>query len=233
VVDGVRTVSEQLRAIAQSSGEQSRSMEQVMQSVGNLDDITASNRQLVERSANASQELVDRAAALSDAVSTMRLRQGSADEAYALVQAAVQRVREVGYTSAAAEFRQAGGRFLDRDLYIWVIDPQARYQVHGAKPAQEGKRVHESPGIDGDRFMLDATASAKAGGGASQGVVRAADRTRPAARLRHLPAQGRRRPGTCREPARVRAEGRRGPTRGRDRLTRARRRRDPYKAFQP
>jgi methyl-accepting chemotaxis protein len=165
VVDGVRTVSEQLRTIAQSSAEQSRSMEQVMSSVGNLDEITASNRQLVERSASASHELVDRATALSDAVSAMRLRQGSADEAHALVQAAVQRVREVGYASAAAEFRQPGGRFLDRDLYIWVIDPQARYQVHGAKPDQEGKRVHEAPGIDGDRFMRDATAAAQAGGG--------------------------------------------------------------------
>jgi signal transduction histidine kinase len=46
-----------------------------------------------------------------------------------------------------------------------VIDQEARYRVHGAKPAAEGTRVHEVPGIDGNRFMRDAVAACKKGGG--------------------------------------------------------------------
>jgi len=36
--------------------------------------------------------------------------------------------------------------------------------LHGAKPAMEGKRVHDLPGIDGDRFVRDAFAAAANGG---------------------------------------------------------------------
>ena len=55
--------------------------------------------------------------------------------------------------------------FVDRDLYVFVIDREGHYRVHGAKPAMQGKRVHEVPGIDGDRFVHDAWAAAAAGGG--------------------------------------------------------------------
>ena len=55
--------------------------------------------------------------------------------------------------------------FVDRDLYIFVLDRSGRYVVHGAKPAAEGKRVHEVPGIDGDAFLAEAWANAEAGGG--------------------------------------------------------------------
>ena len=47
----------------------------------------------------------------------------------------------------------------DRDLYIFVTDREGRYHVHGAKPAMEGKRVHEVPGIDGDRFARESWAA--------------------------------------------------------------------------
>jgi signal transduction histidine kinase len=46
-----------------------------------------------------------------------------------------------------------------------VIDRQGAYRLHGAKPAMEGKRVHDVPGIDGDRFVRDAWSAAEAGSG--------------------------------------------------------------------
>jgi len=165
VVGGVRTVSEQLRAMAQASAEQSRGLELVTRSVGNLDDITTSNRQLVDKSAEAAKELVTRAAALSQAVGAMRLRQGSADEAYTLVHQASQRIKDVGLARASDEFRDPKRHFVDRDLYIWVIDRQGHYRVHGAAPQKEGTLVQDVPGIDGDRFMRDMRAAAEAGGG--------------------------------------------------------------------
>ncbi len=155
VVHGVRDVSDKLRGIAQASAQQSVSLEEVSRSVGNLDEITQQNASMVEESSKASGELVTRAAVLSDAVAAIRLRQGSADEARALVDKAVDLIRERGLQGAAAIFRQADGGYLDRDLYIFVTDREGRYHVHGAKPAMEGKLVHQVPGIDGDRFARE------------------------------------------------------------------------------
>ena len=155
VVSGVRDVSDKLRGIAQASAQQSTSLEEVSRSVGTLDEITHQNATMVDESSRASGELVTRATMLSDAVAAIRLRQGSADEARAMVDKAVALIRERGLQAAAQVFRQPGSGFLDRDLYIFVTDREGRYHVHGAKPAMEGKRVHEVPGIDGDRFARE------------------------------------------------------------------------------
>ncbi|HSI57976.1 MAG TPA: methyl-accepting chemotaxis protein [Ideonella sp.] len=165
VVAGVRDVSDRLRGIAQASAQQSTGLAEVTQSVGRLDEITRQNAQMVDESSHASHELVTRAAALSATVSTMRLRQGSADEARALVERAMGVVRQRGLEAASATFKDRSAPFLDRDLYIFIVDRDGRYQTHGAKPEMGGKRVHEVPGIDGDRFTHDAWAAAEAGGG--------------------------------------------------------------------
>ncbi len=155
VVSGVRDVSDRLRSIAAASAQQSASLEEVSRSVGSLDEITRQNASMVEESHKASGELVDRASRLSEAVGAIRLRQGSADEARDMVERAVALIRERGLQAAAQVFRQPGGGFLDRDLYIFVTDREGRYHVHGAKPAMEGRLVHEVPGIDGDRFARE------------------------------------------------------------------------------
>jgi methyl-accepting chemotaxis protein len=159
VVDGVRDVSQQLCGIAQASGEQSAGLSQVSQSVASLDDITRQNSAMVQESSQASVALVTRAEALSKAVGTIRLRQGSADEAQALVERATQLVQGQGLAVACAQFHQVNSGFVDRDLYIFIVDRDGRYHTHAAKPAMEGKRVHEVPGIDGDRFTRDAWAA--------------------------------------------------------------------------
>ncbi|MFZ5551100.1 MAG: methyl-accepting chemotaxis protein [Pseudomonadota bacterium] len=159
VVSGVRDVSDKLRGIAQASAQQSTSLEEVSRSVGSLEQITQQNATMVEESARASGDLVTRASLLTSAVGAIRLRQGSADEARALVDRAVKLVHERGLQAAAEQFRSAKGGFLDRDLYIFVTDRDGRYHVHGAKPAMEGKLVHEVPGIDGDRFARESWAA--------------------------------------------------------------------------
>jgi methyl-accepting chemotaxis protein len=165
LVGGVRNVSQSLRQIAEASARQSGELTQVSQSVGQLDEITRQNAAMVEQSAEASHDLVGRAKTLSSAVASIRLRQGSADEARALVERAVALIKSRGQATAAQSFHAKDAGFLDRDMYIFVIDRSGTYKVHGAKPAMEGKRVHEVPGIDGNRFLQDAWAAAPGAGG--------------------------------------------------------------------
>jgi hypothetical protein len=171
LVSGVQRVSSALRSIAEASARQSADLEEVSKSVGSLDEITRDNAAMVELSTTASQELVGRAAALSTAVGSIRLRQGSADEAHAMVDRALALIQQVGYDEASKRLHSREEGYVDRDLYVFVIDRDGHYRVHGAKPAMEGHRVHELPGIDGDRFVTDAWAAAPDGGWIEYDIV--------------------------------------------------------------
>ena len=119
---------------------------------------------MVDESRSSAIALVDRAAALAQAVSLIKLRQVSADEARALVGGALALIPERGRPGAAEELHSSKAGLVDRDLCIFFIDRQGRYVLHGVKPAMEGRRVDDVPGVDGDRFVRDAFAGAAAGG---------------------------------------------------------------------
>jgi methyl-accepting chemotaxis protein len=70
LVEGVRRVAESLHMISAASAQQSVDLEQVSQSVDNLDEITRHNAGMVDESAQASRELVGRAQALTSAVAS-------------------------------------------------------------------------------------------------------------------------------------------------------------------
>ncbi len=165
VVTGVQDVSQRLRSIASASAEQSRGLGEVSDNVGSLDEITRQNALMVEESKQASQELVERAAKLSGAVASIRLRQGSADEARDLIERALQCVEQFGLAEACVRMRDRSQGFVDRDLYVFAVDRQGTYRLHAAKPAMEGHTIHDVPGIDGDRFVHDAWASTERGPG--------------------------------------------------------------------
>ncbi len=164
LVGGIHEVSDALRDIAQASQRQSVDLQEATRGAGALDHITRENASMVEEALVASHDLADRAQALTRAVSAIRLRQGSADEAHALVGRALGLIAQVGYPAACERLHSSDAGFVDRDLYVFAIDREGRYRLHGAKPAMEGRRVHEVPGIDGDRFVADAWAAAPAGG---------------------------------------------------------------------
>ena len=165
IVQGVQEVSGRLRGIATASTQQSAGLEDVTASIGNLDEITRQNAALVEESATASSELMQRAAMLRDSVSSMRLRQGSADEAQALVNRALAHVAAVGREQALADFNRAGGDFIDRDLYLFAFDRHGGCAVFGSKPQLVGKTVADVPGLDPATFLPDVWNAADAGGG--------------------------------------------------------------------
>jgi signal transduction histidine kinase len=107
---------------------------------------------------------VDRADKLREAVASMRLRQGSADEALEMVRRAHEHVQSVGREQAFADFHAAGGDFIDRDLYVFCFDRDGVYAACGAKPANVGQHYSVTPGLDA-RFMEAVWAAAEDGGG--------------------------------------------------------------------
>ncbi|OYU72880.1 MAG: chemotaxis protein, partial [Burkholderiales bacterium PBB5] len=138
IVNGVREVSGRLRSLSTASTQQSAGLGEVTESVGNLDKITRENASLVEMSASASSTLVGRAQALREAVVSMRLRQASSDEAHDLAVRALAHLEQSGRETAIADFHDAHGDYIDRDLYIFIFDRNGTISAFGSKPALVG-----------------------------------------------------------------------------------------------
>ncbi|MDO9286614.1 MAG: methyl-accepting chemotaxis protein [Aquabacterium sp.] len=165
IVSGVREVSGRLRSISTASTQQAAGLDEVTQSVGNLDKITRENASLVELSASASSTLMERAQALRLAVVSMRLRQGSADEAHDLVVQAMAHIEQVGREQAFADFHAVDGAFIDRDLYLFIFDRNGGISVFGSRPGLVGHPAGAIPGLEPVTFLEKAWAAADAGGG--------------------------------------------------------------------
>ena len=74
------------------------------------------------------------------------------DEAVALVKQAIARVAEVGMDKAKPEFMDHGGKFVDRDLYLIVIDKDGTRVVHGQNPKLVGKMYFDSVDVNGKEY---------------------------------------------------------------------------------
>jgi methyl-accepting chemotaxis protein len=166
IVSGIRGVSGNMSRISGASTEQSSGLSEISTAVGQLDEITQINAHMVERAVSQSTSLEEQAVSLTAAIGSFKLLQGVATEAMELVQ-------------RAAEFRRvngAGERFLsgltdkknafhDRDMYVFVLDGQGTYRAFAGNPAKVGTRVHDVPGIDGDRLVRSIVSQADDGPG--------------------------------------------------------------------
>ena len=74
------------------------------------------------------------------------------DEAVALVKQAIARVAEVGMDEAKLEFMDHGGKFVDRDLYLIVIDRDGTRVAHGQNPKLVGKPYFDAVDVNGKEY---------------------------------------------------------------------------------
>ncbi|MDO8775440.1 MAG: methyl-accepting chemotaxis protein [Burkholderiaceae bacterium] len=165
VVKGIHEVAEGLGGITEASNEQSTAISEIAQAVKELDNITQRNGAMVDQALQATVGLRDRASNLSEAVAAIKLRRGTADEAYALVRRGLELIKQIGESAAAARFHDPQGGFRDRDLYIFVFDCNGLYHVFGSTPANVGKTVFDIRGLDGNHVLSEGFAAVARGGG--------------------------------------------------------------------
>jgi len=164
----VGTVASQLTQISSDVSSQCTGLQDVSDRANSLREVTAENALALHRAESASRALLNQSQAFENIVGVMRLRQGTADEARQLAKRAIARVAEIGWERAAAEFNAAGGRFTDRDLYIFALDADDRYLAMGRFPQQVGRSIREIDGITDKmaaRFLDLAREAAAFGGG--------------------------------------------------------------------
>ncbi len=77
----------------------------------------------------------------------------SCDEAQAMLTKAVELIKAEGAEKAMATFNDKAGGFIDRDLYVFVVDKSGITRAHGAKPALAGKNALIFKDADGKAFV--------------------------------------------------------------------------------
>ncbi|MEB0141063.1 MULTISPECIES: methyl-accepting chemotaxis protein [unclassified Undibacterium] len=164
IVAGIRNLATNIDAISTASGEQSNGLAQIAQALRELDEITQSNGQMAEQAKSSSLNLEERAALLAQAVATFKLRQGTADEAHAMVKQAVRRYRARGQAALAEITADAQQEFANKDMYVFAFNRNGQYLAFGGNRDKLKLNLFHINGLDGQKLVSDAFALPAAGG---------------------------------------------------------------------
>ena len=69
-----------------------------------------------------------------------------------MVKKAIARTKEIGIDKAKVEFMDHNGKFIDRDLYLIVLDRQGIRIVHGQNPKLVGKTYFDAVDVNGVEY---------------------------------------------------------------------------------
>ncbi|MGO9139168.1 MAG: cache domain-containing protein [Syntrophales bacterium] len=91
---------------------------------------------------------------------------GTPKEAQAMVKKAVAFLKESGKDKAFAEFSNPKGKFVNKDLYIWVLDAKKNglVYVHEANPKLVGQEMIDLKDADGKPFIKEIVSGAASKG---------------------------------------------------------------------
>jgi methyl-accepting chemotaxis protein len=168
IVASVRQVAELIGQINVASREQSSGIEAINQAIAKMEHTTNGNARLVKDAARSSITLNEQAVALMKAVAGFDLGErehGTAHEAVEMARRGGEFCREHGRDALIAEVNKLGkGRFIDRDLYLMVIDAEsANFLGHGNNPRTLGLGS-KNKDVDGKLFVQDMVRAARAQG---------------------------------------------------------------------
>jgi len=169
VVVAIDSVAHIVNSISHASKEQTLGIETVNQAVTQLDGMTGQNQALVNDAAKTAESLNTKAVSLLDAVSGFKLGKreyGTAEEALAMVRSGLEFAKTHGLDALMAEVNKRDqGRFVDRDLYLFVLDlDTANWLAHGNNPRAIGVGVDSKDIVNGRFFVRDMAALMKSKG---------------------------------------------------------------------
>ncbi len=77
----------------------------------------------------------------------------SREEAQAMCEKAAELIKTEGLEKAVAKFQDKNGGFMDRDLYVFMLDDKGVFVAHGAKPVLIGKGGMDMKDVNGFGFI--------------------------------------------------------------------------------
>ncbi|MES2295529.1 MAG: methyl-accepting chemotaxis protein [Pseudomonadota bacterium] len=193
IVASIKHVTDVVGEITNAGHEQSSGLEQINDSITQLDKMTQQNAILVEKSLEAAQGLENQARELVDIVSVFRLgreseeradaaaaesasraagagaggsARGAPNEAISLVRRAIAHRRSCDSRTAFFKaITDKANKFFDRDMYVFALDDSGSYLAFGGNASKVGTRVQDVPGVDGAGLLNAIVEQGKEGPG--------------------------------------------------------------------
>ena len=151
--------------IAAASRDQSSGVEQVSQSIMQLEQVNLRNAALVEHTTEAGRLFQEEARKLLEVVGHFKLdRAEGRHTAVALVRQGVAHVRAVGKRRACDDFDNSKGAFVFGEYYISAFDINGIRVANGSDPASRGENIYDIRDADGKQHVHAIIEKAKARG---------------------------------------------------------------------
>jgi methyl-accepting chemotaxis protein len=169
VIDRVHASAQQaaelIGEIATASRDQASGVEQVSQSIMQLEQVNLRNAALVEQTSEVGRLFQDEARKLQEAVGHFKLdRAEGRHTAVALVRQGVAHVRAVGKRRACDDFDNPKGAFVFGEYYISAFDINGVRVANGSDPASRGENIHDIRDADGKQHVVAIIGKARARG---------------------------------------------------------------------
>jgi methyl-accepting chemotaxis protein len=158
IVASVRRVADIMSEIAAASSEQSSGIDEINRAVIQIDGMTQQNASLVEAAATTAAGLEDQAMSLSGSVSAFELGErefGTAEEAKAMVERALEFIQAHGKEKGMAEISNPHGQFIDRDLFLGMCDVTCKIIANGGNARLIGIDGSKVKDVDGKYFVVE------------------------------------------------------------------------------
>jgi signal transduction histidine kinase len=88
-------------------------------------------------------------------------KRGTQVEAEAMVKKAIEYIKANGREKAFAEISNPSGKFVDKDLYVFVYDLNGKCVAHGANAKMVGKDLINMKDVDGKEYVKERISIAK------------------------------------------------------------------------
>lgn len=88
-------------------------------------------------------------------------KRGTQPEAEAMVKKAIEYIKANGREKAFAEISNPSGKFVDKDLYVFVYDLNGKCLAHGANAKMVGKDLINMKDPDGKEYVKERISIAK------------------------------------------------------------------------
>jgi len=162
ILHQINNLATQINQIAVASEEQTATTNEISNNIKEISKIMDSAYKNIQDNADSSRQIAGLSIELNKIVQKFRLKAeldttnlGTAEEAQELVHKAVEFLKHHGRERAFKEFSNKAGQFINKDLYIFVVDTNGLTLAHGGNTALVGKNMFDLKDADGKYFMRE------------------------------------------------------------------------------
>jgi len=163
ILHQINNLAAQINQIAVASEQQTATTNEISNNIQGISKIMELAHKNTQDNVESSRQIAELSIDLNKILKRFKLRKdtgsqdnlGTAEEAEQLVHKAVQYLKQHGRERAFQEFNNKTGQFINKDLYIYVVDSYGLTLANGGNPALVGKEMFDLKDAEGKYFIRE------------------------------------------------------------------------------